>query len=141
MQNDELKGKILKVIKEYPVGSVATIKDGKPWVRYMAMQPQENLMLYTTSFASARKIAQIKKNNNVHIAFGLDPKDWKMSHVNIDGIAEILTDLETKKRFWSEMLAQFFKGPEDPNYVVIKVAPINIEYWGAGTHEPEIYTL
>ena len=33
MQKTELKDKILKVLKDFPVGSVATIKDGLPWVR------------------------------------------------------------------------------------------------------------
>jgi len=35
--------------------------------------------------------------------------------------AEILTDLEIKKKLWCDKLNQFFKGPEDPNYVVVKI--------------------
>ena len=38
------------------------------------------------------------------------------------------------------MLGQFFKGPEDPGYVVIKVTPKVIEYTEAGAHQPEVYT-
>lgn len=141
MQREELKNKILKVIKQYPVGSVATIKDGKPWVRYMVMHAEEDLVLYTTSFASSRKIDQIKKNNNVHITFGADSKNWKLPYLNIDGSAEVLTDLETKKKCWHEMLKQFFEGPEDPNYVVIKISPQVIEYMLPATHQPEVYTV
>ena len=141
MQSQELKNKILKVIKEYPVGSFATIREGKPWVRYMAMQPEDDLTLYTTAFAVSRKIDQINKNNNVHVAFGADSDKWDLPYVNIEATAQILTDLETKKKCWCDMLSKFFKGPEDPNYVVIKITPNSIEYMGPGAHEPEVYTL
>lgn len=140
MQKEDLKKRILDVIKQYPIGSVGTIKDGKPWVRYMAMQAEGDATLYTTSFASSRKITQIEKNNNVHIAFGADPKNWELPYVNVEGTATVLTDLETKKKYWCDMLAQFFKGPDDPNYCVIKVTPGLIEYWGVGSHEAQVYT-
>ncbi|MFC1698884.1 pyridoxamine 5'-phosphate oxidase family protein [Candidatus Omnitrophota bacterium] len=141
MQKDELKTKIIKVIKEYPIGSVATIKDGKPWARYMAMQPENDLTLYTTAFVSSRKISQIKKDNNVHVAFGADSKNWELPYINVEATAEILTDLETKKKCWCDMLSQFFKGPEDPNYVVVKITPSSIEYMSHGVHQPELYTV
>jgi len=141
MEKEILKGKILDIIKNYPVGSVATIKDEKPWVRYMAMQPEDDLTLYSTSFAVSRKIKQINNNNNINIAFGADPKNWELPYVNVEGSAEILTDLETKQKCWHEMLSQFFSGPDDPDYVVIKVTPRAIEYMPAGVHEPEVYTV
>ncbi len=141
MQNQELKKKIIDVIKKYPMGSVATIKDGKPWVRYMVVQSQEDLSLYTTTFASTRKISQIKKNNNIHLAFGFDPKNWALPFVNVEGVAEVLTDPETKKKYWKEEFKQYYKGPDDPNYTVIKITPKIIEYMAAGARQPEIYTI
>ena len=135
--SDELKGKILEVLKKYPVGSVATICDGKPWVRYMMMKSREDLTLYTTTFAASRKVAQIREDNSVHVTFGADPANWKLPYINVVGTAEILTDLGTKKQCWHEMLAQFFKGPEDPNYAVIKVTPTLIEYMSPESMEPE----
>ena len=141
MQKDELKNKIIDVIKEYPVGSVATIKDAKPWVRYMAMQTEDNLILYTTAFASSRKIGQISKDSNVHVTFGADSKNWELPYINVEAKAEVMTDLEIKKKYWCDMLSRFFKGPEDPNYVVVKIVPSYIEYMSPGVHEPEVYTL
>jgi len=141
MQKEELKPKILDVMKKYPVGSVATINEGKPWVRYMAMQPQEDLTLYTTTMAMTRKVAQIKKNKNIHVAFGCDPKNWIVPFVNVEGSAEVLTDPETKKKCWKEEFKQYYKGPDDPNYVVIKIQPSTIEYLAAGAHNPEIYRV
>jgi general stress protein 26 len=141
MSSPELKNKIFEVIKKYPVSSVATINEDKPWVRYMVVQPDENLNLWTTSFANSRKLEQIQKNNNVHVTLGADPQDWHKPYVNVVGKAEILTDKETKKKCWNEMLSEFFSGPEDPNYVVIKISPEKIEYMCADARQPEIYTL
>lgn len=140
MSDNELKGKILKVMRDYPVASVATIKDDKPWVRYMATQAEDDLTIYSTSFASARKISQIKADKNVHLAFGADPKNFVLPYIQVEGIAEVSMDLNIKKRCWHEMLEQFFEGPEDPNFVVIIIKPAMIEYIAPNTHSPEVYT-
>jgi general stress protein 26 len=139
MQKQELKNCILDVITKYPVGSLATIKDGKPWVRYMAVQPQDDLTLFTTTFALSRKVYQIRKNGEVHLAFGADPSNWALPYVNVEGTAEILTDAESKMRCWKEEYKQYYKGPDDPNYVVIRIVPRVIEYMAVGAHQPEIY--
>ena len=141
MQKRELKKRILEVITDYPVGSLATIKDGKPWVRYMAVEPQADLTLFTTTFAQSRKVDQIRKNSAVHLAFGADPRNWALPYVNIVGTAEILTDSATKLKCWKEEYKQYYTGPEDPNYVVIRIVPSIIEYMAAGAHQPEIYTI
>ncbi len=141
MKHQELKEKIIKVIKEYPVGSIATIKSQKPWVRYMACQVEDDLTIYTTAFVSSRKIEQINENCNIHVIFGLDSKNWNLPFVNIEATARVLTDFETKKKCWSDMLSQFFNGPEDPNYVVVKIHPSIIEYIRPGMHKPEIYVV
>lgn len=139
MKKEELKDKILGIIKNYPIGSLATIKDGRPWARYMVMWAGEDMALYTTTSVSSRKIEQIKKDAHVHVTFGADPKDYSLPYINVEGSAEILTDVETRKKQWREPLKEFFTGPEDPNYVVIKVSPSVMEYMGAGSHTPAVY--
>ena len=141
MEKKELKNKIIEVIEQAKLGSLATVRDGKPWVRYMVLHHGEGLSLYTTTFAKSRKVEQINKNNNIHVTVGGDPKNWKAPYVNIQAEASVLTDLETKKKCWSDMLKQFFSGPEDPNYAVIEISPKVIEYTAAGAHKPEIYVV
>lgn len=141
MEREELKNKILEVIKQSKLGSVATIKDGKPWVRYMVIQHDENLTLYTATFSSSRKVEQINKNNNVHVTVGGDPKNLQTAYVNIQATAKVLTDSGTKKKYWCDMLKAYFSGQEDPNYVVIKIFPEIVEYMAPGAHQPEIYQV
>jgi general stress protein 26 len=141
VEKAELKKKILETVRAYPIASVATLKDGKPWVRYMVTNIEEDLSFWTTSFAKARKIDQIKKCADVHLTFGADPKDWRKPYVNAAGKAEILTDLDSKKKCWHEILAEFFSGPEDPGYVVLKITPETIEYMHGDAMEPEVYRM
>ena len=107
----------------------------------MAVQPQDDLTLFTTAFALSRKVEQIKNNPNVHLAFGADPRDYALPYVNVVGTADILTDSATKMRCWKEELRQYYKGPDDANYVVIRIVPSLIEYMATGAHQPEIYTI
>lgn len=140
MEKEELRNKILEVLKRNRLASLATIKDGKPWVRYMVMT-NKGLELYATTFASSRKVKQIKANDNIHITIGGDPNNWKAPYLNIQAAAEVLTDIETKKEFWNDMLRQFFKGPDDPTYAVIRISPQLIEYTDAETHKTDVYEV
>lgn len=136
----QLKQRIIDVIVKNPLASVATVEGDQPWVRYMAVEHDQNLICYTTTFVGSRKITQIKKNNNVHIIMGGDPQDWEKPYINMQATAYILADLETKQKFWKDVLQQFFSGPDDPNYVVIKFVPSVIEYQGPESEKPLVYT-
>ena len=57
----------------------------------------------------------------------------------MEGLASIEED-STLKKFWNNSLKRWLLGPEDPNYVLIKINPDTIYYIdGAGTTEPEFY--
>ena len=141
MEREELKKKITEVLDRSPLGSVATIKDGRPWVRYMMLRHDEDLNCFAATFFKSRKIEQIEKDKNVHVTVGGNPKNLELDYINIQAVAEVKTDIETKKKSWDDFLAQFFSGPEDPDYAVIKISPEVIEYMAPGAHEPEIYTV
>lgn len=140
-QKEETKKKIHDVIKGLNFGCFATIMDGKPWVRYVMVSGEENLDIYFTAMKQSRKVSQIKADPSCHILVGGDPKDFTRHWVQMAGKAEVLEDLPTKKKMWQEYHATMFKGPEDPNFVVIKVKPERVELWGGGKMEPEVYEV
>lgn len=41
-------------------------------------------------------------------------------HISLKGKMEIITDPVVKKEMWYQGLADYFKGPDDPEYVVLK---------------------
>jgi len=136
----ELKEKILSKFKGPTLSILATItEDGKPWARFVTPFADENLTFWMATFINSRKVAQIKKNPEVHLTTGVSDPETAESYLQIQGRAEILTDKETKKAVWFDHLAQIFSGPDDPNYYVCKITPYRIEYQGMGMQPPEVW--
>lgn len=141
MENEILKNKIVDVLKRSVLAAVATVKDGKPWVRYMVVMQGNGLTLWTTTFAQSRKIQDIKKNNNIDLIIGGDEKNFRAPYLNIRATAEVFTDIATKKLFWNDMLKSYYSGPDDPNLAIIVISPQVIEYMGGDSMTPEVYSV
>jgi general stress protein 26 len=141
MENEILKNKIVDVLKRSVLAAVATIKDGKPWVRYMVVTPGSGLSLWTTTFTQSRKIKEIQNNKNIDLIIGGDEKNFTAPYLNVRATAEIFTDIETKKKYWNDMLKSYYSGPEDPNLAIIVISPQVIEYMSGDSMTPEIYTV
>jgi len=136
----ELKEKIFSKFNGPTLSILATItEDGKPWTRYVTPFADENLAFWMATFINSRKVAQIKKNPEVHLTTGVSDPEKAESYLQIQGRAKILTDKETKKAVWFDHLAQIFSGPDDPNYCVCKITPYRIEYQGMGMQPPEVW--
>jgi general stress protein 26 len=141
MENEVLKKKIDDVLKRSLLAAVATVKDGKPWVRYMMIMRGSGLSLWTTTFAQSRKIQDIKKNKNIDLIIGGDEKNFKAPYINIQASAEVFTDIKTKKTYWNDMLKAWYSGPEDPNLAIIIISPRVIEYMSGDSMTPEVYVV
>ncbi len=123
-----LKESIFKVIGGQVIAAIATIKEGKPIVRYMAVVGLDDLNLIGATKKDSRKVEQINKNPDVALTIW-SGKNFSDPYVMIQGKAKIYDDLETKKKFWNPMMEPYFKKPENPDYVVLKFIPQRIEYY------------
>lgn len=135
-----LKNKILKVIKGNKLSSLATIANGKPWVRYVVSR-SEGLTIYICTFKDSRKAAQIKKNPNVHITIGGSMENMEAPYVQIAASARVRSDAGIRKRLWMPFMKKYYTGVDDPRYVVIEAKPVLIEYMSAETHTAQIYKV
>ena len=135
-----LKNKILKVIKGSKLASLATIVNGKPWVRYVVAR-SEGLTIYICTFKDSRKVRQIQKNHNVHITIGGSMENMEASYVQIAASARVRSDVGIRKRLWMPFMKKYYTGVDDPEYVVIEAKPILIEYMSAETHTAQIYKV
>ena len=131
-----LKKKILKVIKGSKLASLATIVNGKPWVRYVVSR-SEGLTLYICTFKDSRKVKQIRENPNVHITIGGSMENMKAPYVQIAACAKVRFDAGIRKRLWMPFMKKYYTGADDPQYVVIEVKPVWIEYVSTESHRPE----
>ena len=136
----ELESKIYEIIKNPQLSSLATItKDGKPWVRYVIALASADFTIRFATFIHARKVEQITHNPEVHLTCGVNDPLNLAPYLQIQGRAELLTDIKTKNIFWNDTLNDIFNGPDDPNYAVIQVVPYKIEYCAPGVTKPTVW--
>jgi general stress protein 26 len=123
-----LEDKILNVIRGEHVAAVATVDEGLPAVRFMAIEGFDDLMLVGSTMKGTRKVSQIRRNPNVALSIW-SCRNYTDPYVVIKAKAEICDDLATKKKYWDEMKEAYFETPENPDYVVLMFTPKQIEYY------------
>jgi len=137
---NDLEERIWKILGQPQTAALATIgESGAPWVRYVTVRAERDFSLsFCTSLAS-RKARHISANPEVHLTCGnLQPPD-DSAYLQIAGRAEICSDEATKAKYWLEGWRRYFKGPEDPDYVMVFIRPYRIEYNGPDSFKPEIW--
>ena len=123
----ELRRRIIELINEAGYASLATItEDGKPWVRFVSPQASDDMILRFATFANSRKVRQIAKHSEVHLTLGVGSAGT-MTYLQIQGIARVTDDLAELTAYWKPEMAEYFKGPDDPQYRVVIVEPYRVE--------------
>lgn len=135
-----LKEQIAAIITPLQLSSLATLADGKPWVRYVMTTGGDDLSVRFATYAGSRKVAQIAANPEVHMTMGVNDPAMMKPYLQIQGQARFSTEAAERHSFWSGMLANYFSGPDDQNYGVVIVAPYRIELAQAGVPEPAVWT-
>lgn len=133
-----LKNKILEVIKGRKLIALATIANGKPWVR-LAMCRSEGLNLYICTYRNSRKVVQIKKNPNVHLVISKDLNKLEAPYIQVAGKAKVRSDAKIRYKYWRNFMKKYYSGPDDPDYVIVEVKPGLIEYQSTEAEHVEIF--
>lgn len=138
------KEKIVEIMKKASnFAFLATCDGGQPRVRPVSPIVEDDMSVWVATSASSRKVQQIKKNPRMSLAFVVHPQGDKAA--TIIGDAEIVEDMEQKKRIWglaSYDPSQFWPdGPKSKDYCVLKINVKQIEWWedwetGMKTYEP-----
>lgn len=137
---EDLKKRILDIIHKPQLASLATVTElNNPWVRYVVTIGGADFSMRCATFLESRKVAQIKRDPNVHITCGVTDFMDMAPYIQIQGKATITTDHDERHNFWNDLLAPIFQGPDDPNYCVVVVEPYRIEYITPGVFEPEVW--
>ncbi|MCY7431102.1 pyridoxamine 5'-phosphate oxidase family protein [Bacillus safensis] len=140
MSQEELKQKVLNLLEEQKVGTLATVEQDKPHTRYMTFF-HEGLTLYTPTSKETHKAEEIEKNPNVHILIGYSGEGFGDTYAEIAGTAGLTDDRELIDRLWSDEMEKWFKGKEDPNLVILKIEPTSIRYMNEGSRTPAELSL
>jgi general stress protein 26 len=136
----DLEGRIQKILSRKQTAALATVTaSGAPWVRYVTIESDPDFTLRFCTSRASRKAGQMAENPDVHVTCGnLQPPDDSV-FLQIVGRAELCSDRETKVRYWQEEWRRYFKGPDDPDYVMVLIRPARIECNGPGSFTPEVW--
>lgn len=140
MPQEELKQKVLNLLDEQKVGTLATVEQNQPHTRYMTFF-HEGLTLYTPTSKETHKAEEIEKNPNVHILIGYSGEGFGDTYAEIAGTASLTDDPELIDRLWSDEMEKWFKGKDDPNLVILKIDPTSIRYMNEGSRTPAELSL
>ncbi|RUK41306.1 general stress protein [Bacillus safensis] len=140
MSQEELKQKVLNLLDEQKVGTLATVEQDQPHTRYMTFF-HEDLTLYTPTSKETHKADEIEKNPNVHILIGYSGEGFGDTYAEIAGTATLTDDPELIDRLWSDEMEKWFKGKDDPNLVILKIDPTSIRYMNEGSRTPAELSL
>jgi general stress protein 26 len=101
----------------------------------------EDLTLYAATNKHTHKVEDIEENPNVHILVGLEGNGFSSSYCEIEAKATLEDSKELRSKFWNDQLKEWMSGPEDPNYLLLKMTPSIIRYFDQAGDGPEELTL
>ncbi|MFH1131545.1 MAG: pyridoxamine 5'-phosphate oxidase family protein [Pseudomonadota bacterium] len=137
--SDLIAQKVKELCNQIGLLVVATTNTDRPRCRYMTISMEDDLSIWAVTHLSSNKIKDIKANFNVCCLTPIDLKDWSSPHAIIHGTAEILDNPEIKHAYWRKSLRRFFQGPDDLEYLVLKITPTKFEYFPPLSLKSEIY--
>jgi len=82
---------------------------------------------------------KIQANPEVHAVYGVTGLETTASYLQIQGRAEVSEDPAEKQALWTDEMKGYFKGPDDPNMVVVVIRPYRIELQSMKSMQPEVW--
>ncbi|WHX68327.1 pyridoxamine 5'-phosphate oxidase family protein [Peribacillus frigoritolerans] len=140
MSQNQIKEKVLNIIRDHKIGVLSSVENNKPHSRYMTFFNDE-LTLYTPTSGKTEKIDEIEKNPNVHILIGYDNEGLGDSYLEISGTSKINESQELKDKLWNESFEMWFEGPKDPNYLILQIKPESIRLMNNNGEPPQELSL
>jgi len=133
-----LSNQILDVVGGPHVAAVATLDGKLPAVRFMVLAGFPDMTFVGATLKASKKVAELKKNPDAALAIW-SGKEFSDPYVEVQAKAKIHEDVATKKKYWNPMYEQFFKTPENPDFVVLVFTAGEITYHGKNMSSVEVW--
>jgi len=130
---------VLELMDGSPVVFFATVEGHAPRIRALEnlrrqdRYPEashfcrgEGFTCYFSTSGASGKVREIRSNPSV-AAYYCDPA--QVHGATVSGEAEVLTDPGLKRALWSDAWGIYWKGWEDPDYVVVRLKARDIRGW------------
>lgn len=115
---------------------LATLDGDQPRVRPVTLvQHRGNLFVLTGS--GNNKTAQIRRHNKVEVVAPVRHGEHT-GYIRFSATASIEEQREVRRELAkaASFFAEFWKTPEDPEYALVRIQPVNIEYLRPGDLQP-----
>jgi general stress protein 26 len=133
-----LKEQIMEVIGGPHVAAVATLDGKLPAVRFMVLTGFPDMTFVGATMKASKKVGQLRKNPDTALAIW-SGKEYSDPYVDIITKGTIHEDIAIKKKYWNPMFEQFFKTPENPDFVVLVFTAGEITYHGKNMSSMEVW--
>ena len=133
-----LKEQIMEVIGGPHVTAVATLEGNRPAVRFMVLAGFPDMTFVGATMKASKKVAELKKNADTALATW-SGKEFSDPYVEVIAKGKIFEDVATKKKYWNPMFEQFFKSPENPDFVVLVFTASEVTYHGKNMSSVEVW--
>lgn len=121
---------IIQFVKKQRTSIISSVdEDGYPWTRAL-IQPRhiEGNDIYFASYTSSNKVKQYKNNSKACVYFYEKGKDFQGAMIK--GTMQVLTDQDTKNRFWMPFYKRFYRqGVTDPEYCILKFSCQEVQWF------------
>ncbi|WP_059103568.1 pyridoxamine 5'-phosphate oxidase family protein [Shouchella shacheensis] len=136
MNKLDAKERALAIMDDYKVGSLATVKNGKPHSRYMTFF-HEKFTLFTPTSKETYKTEEVEENPAIHVLLGYDGEGFGDEFIEFQGKAVIREGKEWRERFWNDTMGLYFDGPEDESMIILELQPETIRLMNSKDDTPE----
>lgn len=140
MNQSELKQQALSILDASRVGVLSTVKDSKPYSRYMTFFNDE-FTLYTPTSKKTQKVDDLENNPNAHIMLGYEGEGVGDAFLEIEGQMGIHDDASMIDKVWNDHLKGWFTGPDDPNLLILAIKPTRVRLINKKGEEPQSIDL
>ena len=123
---------VLEFIKKQKTSILSSIdEEGYPWSRAL-IQPRyiDGNDIYFATYTSSNKVKHYRNNSKASIYFFEKGKNFQGAMIK--GNMEVLTDQETKNKFWMPFYNRFYKkGVTDPEYCILKFTCVEAQWFSS----------
>jgi general stress protein 26 len=133
-----LKEQITEVTGGPHVAAVATLEGKLPAVRFMVLNGFPDMTFVGGTMKNSKKVEQLSRNPHAALSIW-SGKEFSDPYVEIQAKVKIHEDVATKKKYWNPMFEQYFKSPENPDFVVLVFTANEITYHGKNMSSMEVW--
>ena len=140
--NPSEEQRIVSIMKDNCLHAYLATSDGdQPRVRPVSPIIEDDMSVWITTYATSRKIRQIRENPKICLAFVEQPSGDKAAIVIGEG--QVVPDMTKKKRVWKlasfDLSEHFPGGPESDDFCLLKIVIKRIEWRDSWTAKGKVY--